>query len=70
MFIIQYLDHEEGSCARWFDLLGSQFQTREQAREHLKRIRASEAEDSMYSYRIVEVGSDEYYSQPTDKLEY
>jgi hypothetical protein len=24
----------------------------------------------MYSYRIVEVGSDEYYSQPTDKLEY
>lgn len=70
MFTIQALDHEEGSAARWFELKNARHETREEAREHLKRIRATDDEESMYSYRIAEVGSDLYYSQPTDKLEY
>jgi len=70
MFIIQYLDHEEGSGARWRDLVSSRHETRELAREHLKRIRATDDEWCLYSYRIVEIGSDLYYSQPTDKGEY
>jgi hypothetical protein len=69
-FVIQCLDHEEGCGARWFDLPGSRHETREQAREHLKRIRATDEEDNMYSYRIVEVNSAAYYAQPTDALEY
>jgi hypothetical protein len=70
MFTIQALDYDEGSAARWFELKNSRHNTKESAREHLKRIRATEDEDSMYNYRIVKVNSPEYYSQPTDKLEY
>lgn len=70
MFAIQYLDHAEGSAARWNDVSLGPFETRDEARETLKHIRATEPEDSMYSYRITEVGSELYYSQPTDKLEY
>jgi hypothetical protein len=70
MFTIQYLDHEEGSCALWREVKNSRYDTREQARERLKYLRATDDEWCLYSYRIVEVGSDLYYSQPTDKLEY
>lgn len=70
MYTIQYLDHEEGSGARWNELSNSRFESRENTREHLKRIRATDDEDCMYSYRVVEVDSPEYYSQPTDCLEY
>ena len=70
MFTIQYLDYDEGSSAMWHELSNSRHETRESAREHLKRIRAIDSEDCSYSYRITEVGSVEYYSQPTDKLEY
>jgi hypothetical protein len=70
MFTIQCLDHEDGSGARWFELSNCRHDTREAAREHLKRIRATDDEWCMYSYRIVEVGSDLYYSQPTDVGEY
>lgn len=70
MFAIQYYDYEEGNGARWNELANSRHSTKELAREHLKRIRATDSEDCMYSYRITEVGSEEYYSQPTDKLEY
>jgi hypothetical protein len=70
MFCIQYLDHDEGSCARWNELSNTRHTERQAAREHLRRIRATDAEDSMYSYRITEVDSREYFSQPTDCLEY
>jgi hypothetical protein len=48
------------------------FETREQARMALRTIRAKDSEDEYlsYAYRITEVGSDQYYSQPTDSLEY
>lgn len=70
MFVIQYLDHDEGSAARWHDLANTQQLDREAVRGHLKRIRATDDEWCLYSYRIVEVGSALYYSQPTDSLEY
>jgi len=73
MFCIQFLDHEEGSGARWHDLGDTHLDTREQCRSLLRRIREAEAnsnDEYLLSYRIVEVGSDAYYSQPTDKLEY
>ena len=70
MFCIQCLDHEEGSAARWHELSNSRHDTREATREHLKRIRATDDEWCMYSYRITEVGSDLYYSQPTDEFEW
>lgn len=71
MFCIQYLDYEDGNGARWNELLGTRHETRDATREHLKRIRAQyDDTECLYSYRIVEVDSDLYYSQPTDKGEY
>jgi hypothetical protein len=70
MFCIQYLDHDEGSCARWHELSNSRHDTRELTRVMLKRLNATDSEDCCYSYRITEVGSREYYAQPTDSLEY
>lgn len=70
MFAIQYLDYEEGSGARWRDILGAQFEDREKAREHMRRLRATDDEYCLYTYRIAEVGSALYYSQPTDASEY
>ena len=70
MFTIQCFDYEEGSGARWFELQNARHETREAAREHLKRIRATDDEWCMYAYRITEVGSEAYYAQPTDKLEW
>lgn len=70
MFTIQYLDHDEGSGARWNELSNTRHESRESAREHLKKIRAKDDEWCLYSYRIVEIGSPAYYSQPTDCLEY
>lgn len=70
MYTIQFLDHEEGSAARWNEVNNSRFETREETRERLKKLRAQDDEWCLYSYRIVEVGSDLYYSQPTDKAEY
>lgn len=72
MFTIQVLDHEEGSGARWSELSNARHETKELTRAYLRKIRASydEWNDDMYSYRIVEVDSTEYYSQPTDKGEY
>ena len=70
MFCVQFLDHDEGSGARWHEVANSRFETREQAREHLKRLRATDDEWCLYSYRVTEVGSAHYYSQPTDSLEY
>ena len=70
MFIIQCLDHDEGSCAQWHDIIGSKRETKELTREYLKNIREKDNEWCSLSYRIVEVDSDLYYSQPSDKLEY
>lgn len=70
MLVIQCRDLSEGNGALWFDLANSQHSTKNAAREHLRRIRATDDEESLCMYRIVEVGSDAYYSQPTDKLEY
>ena len=69
-FIVQFLDHEEGSAARWHDIKGSRHETREDARTFLRRCREDDDEWCLYSYRVVEEGSPLYYSQPTDKLEY
>ena len=70
MFAIQFLDHEEGSCAMWADLKIAPFDTREAAKKALSKIRSDDDEWCLYSYRITEVGSELYYSQPTDALEY
>ena len=67
---IQYRDYEEGNCAMWHELANSRHDTQEAARTHLRRIRATDSEENMCAYRITIVDSDEYYSQPTDKLEY
>ena len=75
MFIIQCRDLSEGSGALWFDLRDSKFADKNDARRFLIRLRVifvriNDDDDSMYQYRIVIIDSDEYYSQPTDKLEY
>jgi hypothetical protein len=72
MFCIQFMDHEEGSMMRWREVLNTRHETRDATREHLKQIRKQDDEDPylLYSYRVVEVGSNQYYSQPTDALEY
>lgn len=70
MFCIQCRDLEEGSAARWFELSNSRHETRDAARQHLRKIRETQDEESLCLFRITEVGSDEYYSQPTDKGEY
>lgn len=71
MFCIQAFDHEEGTAARWYEMKVGHFNTKEKAREKLKAIRNEEHDDeSMLSFRITEVGSAAYYSQPTDRLEY
>lgn len=69
-FVIQALDHDEGTGARWFDLKNARFDTKEEARSFLHKLRATDDEESMYSYRVVEEDSSAYYSQPTDVLEY
>jgi len=72
MFCIQFLDHEEGTVARWNELPRTRRETREEVRRILRNIHATDPDQEfdLYSYRIVEVDSDAYYSQPTDKLEY
>lgn len=70
MFAIQIFDYDEGSCARWSDMRMPHFETRELARVELRKIRANTDEWCSYAYRITEVGSPHYYSQPTDALEY
>lgn len=68
MFALQYMDYDEGSCKSWKDL--QHFDTMEQAREALKRERTKDDEYCLYAYRVTEVGSAKYYSQPTDSLEW
>lgn len=70
MFCIQYRDLDEGNGALWSELSNSRHEDKIQARMHLDRIRATDSEESLCQYRITEIGSDEYYSQPTDRLEY
>ena len=69
-YIVQCLDHEEGSGALWFDVMGSESHTRDEARGRLRGYRARDDEWTLYSYRVVEKDSAHYYSQPTDALEY
>jgi hypothetical protein len=70
MFAIQFMDYEEGSCKSWKDVSIGPFETKDEARATLRHLRATEPEDSMYTFRIAEVGSELYYSQPTDSLEW
>lgn len=71
MFTIQVLDHEEGTGALWVDLKDhDRYESREAARGGLRAFRASEDDGCLCSYRIVEAGSELYYSQPTDAQEY
>jgi hypothetical protein len=69
-FCIQFLDYEEGSAARWHEVIGTRHESRDNAREHLKRIRATDDEYLLYAYRITEVNSAAYFAQPTDASEY
>lgn len=70
MFIVQCLDLDEGSGARWHDIKSAKHETREAARAHARRMRDTDDECCLYLYRTVEIGSDAYYSQPTDSLEW
>jgi hypothetical protein len=70
VFTIQVLDHEEGSGARWFELQNCRRETREETRILLREIRAKQDEWCLYSYRVVEVDSAQFYSQPTDSFEW
>ena len=71
MFIIQCLDHEDGSGALWFDLKCNPFVDKDEARAKIRHYREQdEIDGNLYSYRITEKGSELYYSQPTDRLEY
>lgn len=70
MFTIQYRDLEEGNGAMWRELSNTRHESKDDARMHLRRIRATDDEECLNQYRITEVGSSEYYSQPTDKLEW
>lgn len=70
MYCIQVRDLEEGNGALWNELSNSRHSTKELAREQLKCIRATDDEESLCTYRITIVDSPEYFSQPTDRLEY
>ena len=70
MYCVQCLDHEEGSAARWFELRNSRFESRDDARAFARKCRETDDEYCLYSYRVTEVGSPHYYSQPTDSGEY
>ena len=67
---LQRFDHEEGSAARWHEVKNCRRETRDEVRALLLTLRRYEGEDSMFSYRITQVGSYEFFSQPTDALEY
>lgn len=70
-FAIQYLDHEEGSAARWHNVVGAIFDHKDDARRRVAEYRANdEIDEYLYSYRVTEIGSPRYYSQPTDDLEW
>lgn len=70
IYIIQCIDYDEGSCARYTTLNGK-FSSHSEARQSLARIREQDYEyGSLRAYRIVVEGSDYSYSQPTDRLEY
>lgn len=69
MWTIQMRDLEEGNGATWRDY-GVQFYDKSDTVKALRKIRACQEEESLLTFRIVEVGSDNYYSQPTDALEY
>lgn len=70
MWIIQCRDLSEGNGALWYDLHNGRFDNRQDARSFLSKLRATSDEEDLCMYRIVEYGSDAYYSQPTDALEY
>lgn len=70
MFCIQMRDLSEGNGALWNELSNSRHDNKIDARKHLINIRATDDIESLCTYRITEVNSDAYFSQPTDKLEY
>jgi hypothetical protein len=75
MFIVQVRDLEEGNGALWSNVRNSDCSTREEALKLMRKFRRRDDEAPRYGdvltmYRVVEVGSDAYYSQPTDALEY
>lgn len=69
MYCIQWRTLEEGFGAQWSELRNTRYSNKEDARSHLSRIRATDDIESLNQYRIVEVDSPAYFSQPTDKLE-
>lgn len=70
MFCIQWRILEEGFGAQWSELSNTRHESRIDARRHLIAIRETDDIENLNQYRITKVGSPEYYSQPTDKLEY
>lgn len=63
MFCIQYRDLEEGNLAMWHELSNTRHKNRVNARIHLGRLRETDDKESLMTYRIVEVDSNEYYSR-------
>lgn len=70
MFCIQWRTLEEGFGARWSEMANARHETIQSAREHLRQIREIDNPEYLNQYRITEVGSNAYYAQPTDRLEY
>ena len=73
MFAIQCRDLDEGNGALWHNLSGITYPSRDEARQVISGFRTMDEDsglESLLTFRIVEVGSAEYYSQPTDALEY
>lgn len=68
MFIIQCRDLEEGAGALWRDVQNSRFEFKHEAIRMALALRKQHG--TMCHYRVVEEGSDEAFSQPTDRLEY
>lgn len=69
-FIVQCRDLSEGNGALWYDLKRAPFATRELARGWARKLRDAADPEDLLTFRVVEYGTPEYYSQPTDRLEW
>jgi hypothetical protein len=70
MWLIQRRDLSEGNGALWSDFTGPHYEAKEDARRNVRQLIAMSDDEDLMQYRVVEHGSAEYYSQPTDRLEY
>lgn len=70
MWLIQSRDLSEGNGALWSDFTEPHYEAKDDARRNVRQLMAMQDEEDLVQYRVVEEGSDKYYSQPTDKLEF